>query len=288
MKNIRSEFLLLITAILWGFAFSFQKMGMQYIGPFAFNGVRFFIGGSFLLTLEFIFKGKKRALDFPFPLIRAGLILGSILFFGATFQQVGIIFTTSGKAGFITGLYILIVPIIGLFLGDRFSIKIVIGAVVAAVGLYFLTVSGEFDISKGDVLVFAGTFFWATHILAISHFVKRFNPIKLAISQFFVCSFINIFVSAIFERTTTSQLFGATVPILYGGFIAIGIAYTLQVVAQKKVHHTLAAIIFSLESVFAVVGGYLLLGELLTGRMIFGSILILTGIVVSQLDSKNI
>ncbi len=285
-KELRSSILLLLTAAIWGFAFVAQRIGMDYLGPFTFNAIRFALGSiSLIPVIYFLGNGKKNREQDKISrkrLIVYGMIAGSVLFTGATLQQIGLKYTTAGNAGFITSLYIVIVPILGLFLRQRSNIYIWSGAIVAAVGLYFLSITSDFTIQFGDLLQLIGAFFWASHIIVIGYFVKDANPIKLSSVQFAMCSILSL-VAALFTETIEIQgIVSAAVPILYGGLMSVGIAYTLQVVAQKDAKPSHAAIALSMEAVFAAIGGIILLGESMGIRGYFGAFLMLLGMLLSQ------
>lgn len=303
-----SNALLLVVACIWGFAFVAQKVGNEYIGPFTFNGIRFLLGSISLLPLIFAFsflnkqknkeqKNKEQSNDekvdlkdiekhkSPKYVLTAGLICGAILFTGASLQQIGINYTTAGKAAFVTGMYIVLVPIFGLFIKKRVGLFAAIGAVVAIIGLFFLCIGEEFTISKGDWLQLVGAVFWALHILVIDHFSKKVDALKLSSIQFAVCGILSLIVAVVTETISMSAILQAATPILYGGFCSVGIAYTLQVFAQKNANPSHAAIIMSTESLFAVIGGALLLNEVLLERQILGCALMLAGMLLSQLQS---
>lgn len=277
------------TAIIWGFAFVAQRVGMDYVGPFTFNGLRFAIGSLSLLPLVLISREQRtttlQILPNPGPktILFGGAALGLALFSGASLQQIGLVYTTAGKAGFITGLYVIIVPILGLFWKQQPKIGTWIGAILAAMGLYFLSVTEQFTIETGDLLVLIGAFFWAAHVLIIGWLSPRINPIKLAFSQYVVCSILSLITACIVEMITLSSIFEAAIPILYGGLLSTGVAYTLQIIAQRDSHPAHAAILLSLEAVFAAVGGWLILGEFLSARGLFGCGLMLAGMLLSQL-----
>lgn len=288
-KELRSSILLLLTAAIWGFAFVAQRIGMDYLGPFTFNAIRFALGSiSLIPVIYFLGNGKKNREQDKISrkrLIVYGMIAGSVLFTGATLQQIGLKYTTAGNAGFITSLYIVIVPLLGLFLRQRSNIYIWSGAIVAAVGLYFLSITSDFTIQFGDLLQLIGAFFWASHIIVIGYFVKDANPIKLSSVQFAMCSILSL-VAALFTETIEIQgIVSAAVPILYGGLMSVGIAYTLQVVAQKDAKPSHAAIALSMEAVFAAIGGIILLGESMGIRGYFGAFLMLLGMLLSQGDT---
>jgi len=286
---LKSDLLLLLTGLIWGFAFVAQRIGMDHVGPFAFNGIRFALGSISLIPLILFIKRKSRlesgtpeALH-PIKLILSGGLTGLVLFLGASLQQVGLVYTTAGKAGFITGLYVVIVPILWLFRGRKSDSGTWIGATLAAIGLYLLSVTSSFSIQFGDLLEIIGAFFWASHILLISHFSKKINPIVLSLIQFAFCSILSLITALLFETTSLQGILDAGIPILYGGLGSVGIAYTLQVVAQRNAHPAHAAIILSLESVFAAIGGWLILGEMLSTRSKIGCALMFAGMLFSQL-----
>jgi drug/metabolite transporter (DMT)-like permease len=257
---------------------------MEHLGPYAFNGIRFLLGGFCLLplalrrtTVPLEWKGGR------IPLVKAGLLAGGVLFAAATLQQVGIQYTTAGKAGFITGLYVVLVPMIGLVYGQRTNAGTWLGAVAAAVGLYLLSVTEDFRIEPGDLLELIGAVFWAGHVLILAYLSPRTVPVRLAMVQFFVCGLLSLMVSFATEPLTLAAIVDAAVPIFYGWVCSVGAGYTLQVVVQRKAHPSHAAILLSLESPFAALGGWLLLGEVLSGRALSGCVLMLAGMLVSQL-----
>jgi len=285
---LKSNILLFITAIIWGFAFVAQRAGMEFVGPYTFNAIRFALGGLSLLPL--LILNKKRKFNFQNYsylknkyFIYGGIVAGIILFLGSTFQQIGIVYTTAGKAGFITGLYIIFVPLFGLFLKNKTSAGTWIGAIIAVLGLYFLSVTESFSIGLGDMLVLVSGFFWAAHVLLIGKISPKTDPIQLAFFQFIICSFLSLIAAVISETSTLKNIYDASIPILYAGVCSVGIAYTLQVVAQREAHPAHAAIIMSLEAVFALIGGWLILDEIIPLRGLLGCALMLTGMLVSQL-----
>ena len=282
---LKSDALLLITAIIWGFAFVAQRIGMDHVGPFTFNGIRFALGCAVLVP--FILKNDHsqngRSGNKGRILIWGGGVAGAVLFTGASLQQVGLVYTTAGKAGFITGLYVVIVPMLGLCFGQKTDTGTWLGAILAAVGLYLLSITESFTIAFGDFLELLGAFFWAGHVLIIGWLSPRFDALKLAFIQFAACSVLSLCTAVLFEVITLPGLVKAAVPIFYGGALSVGIAYTLQVVGQKHAHPAHAAILLSLEAVFAAIGGRLLLDEILTMRGFSGCTLMLTGMLLSQL-----
>ncbi|MCG6959448.1 DMT family transporter [bacterium BMS3Abin03] len=290
---MKSNILLLITAIIWGFAFVAQRAGMEYLGPFLFNAIRFVLGSASLIPLLIYNKKRKfkkeKLLSFNNKhYVYGSIIMGIVLFIASAFQQMGIVYTDAGKAGFITGLYIILVPIFGLFVGQSTSKVTWIGAVVAIAGLYFLSVTENFTIDIGDFLVLISAIFWAAQILIVGFLSVRVDSIQLAFTQFLICSLLS-FIAALFtEIINLTDIIDATIPILYAGLCSVGIAYTLQIVAQKTAHPANAAIIMSLESVFAVIGGWLVLSESIPLRGLFGCGLMLLGMIISQLPIKSV
>jgi drug/metabolite transporter (DMT)-like permease len=284
-KTLKAEMLLLLAAIIWGFAFVAQRVGMDHVGPFTYNGVRFMLGALSLLPL--LWLGRRSA---PIvagdwrPILGGGLLAGLILFAGASLQQVGIVYTTAGKAGFITGLYVVIVPLLGLLWGHRTPWSTWIGAALALAGLYLLTLTDDLTLAEGDGLVLIGALFWAAHVLVIGWLSGRhIEPVLLACLQFVVCAVLSLATAAATETVTLAGLWGGAMPILYGGLLSVGVAYTLQVVAQRDAPPAHAAIILSLETVFAALGGWLLLDEILSGRGLLGCALMFAGMLLSQL-----
>lgn len=288
-RRLRSNLLLTLTATIWGFAFVAQRIGMEHVGPFTFNGIRFALGGLSLLPVILLAGRPHRDIDRPVPrsgsklLLTGGILAGAALFAGASLQQVGIIHTTAGKAGFITGLYVVLVPVVGLLWKQRTDAGTWLGALLAATGLYFLSVTEDFTISFGDFLVLLGAFVWAGHVLLIGWFSPKISALRLSFIQFMVCSALSLAAAAAFETVTAAGLAAAAPAILYGGLGSVGIAYTLQVVAQKHAKPAHAAIILCMESPFAALGGWLILDERMTGRALAGCGLMLLGMILSQL-----
>ncbi len=278
-----ADLLLLLVALIWGFGFVAQRVGMDHVGPYTFNGLRFILGACCLLPLVLRRSRQPVLTGQQMSAWKAGLIAGVFLFAGATLQQVGLQYTTAGKAGFITGLYVVFVPIIGLLFGQRTNAGTWIGALLAVVGLYLLSIQGTLHIAFGDLLETIGAFFWACHVLLLGYLSPRTSPVKLAMVQFLVCGFLSLGVAFALETISLAAIVQAGVPIFYGGVISVGAGYTLQVVVQRKAHPANAAIILSLESPFAALGGWLLLNEVLSGRGLAGCILMLAGMLVSQL-----
>jgi drug/metabolite transporter (DMT)-like permease len=275
--------MLWITAAIWGFAFVAQRAGMEFIGPFTFNGIRFLLGSASLIPLIFWIKYKQKdTASKQRNILWGGLLAGTVLFIGASLQQAGMVYTEAGKAGFITGFYVILVPLIGIFIGQHITKLLWTGAFIALAGLYFLTINGPFVLQKGDMLILLSAFFWAIHVQVINKLVDTHAALPLSAFQFAVCGLLSLGTGFIFETITLDSIFQATIPLLYGGFMSVGIAYTMQVVAQQHVHPAYASIILSFETVFAVIGGWLLLNEILSLRNLFGCLLMLVGIVIVQ------
>jgi drug/metabolite transporter (DMT)-like permease len=278
----------LITAAIWGLGFVAQVLGMNYLSPFAFIGIRFLMGAVSLAPLVIFFHYRNWLPASSLRTVCVGsLVLGVILFAAGSLQQVGIVYSNASNAGFITGLYMVIVPILGLALKHRTGLNTWLGCVLALVGLFLLSVKADFTMGYGDTLLLVGAVGWALHILAIDHYAPRAAPLLLSLGQFVVCGCLAMVVSAFIETTTWSQVRAATNVLIYAGVITVGVAYTLQVIAQERADPTHAAIILSLEAVFGAVGGYLFLQEQLSGRELMGCALMLAGMLVSQLSWRD-
>lgn len=285
LRSIKADVLLTITALIWGLAFVAQRVGMEHVGPFLFNGVRFALGAVALLPLAIRSRQTMR----PAPGLSANpwqgcLFAGLVLTFGASLQQIGLQYTTAGNAGFITCLYVILVPLFAALGGKRTPLGTWLGALTAVAGMYLLSVTDAFTINSGDLLELLGAVFWAGHVLVAAWFAPRMNPIHLAVGQYAVCSVLSLVIAAASgESFAPEGLILAAGPILYGGLLSVGVAYTLQLVAQRDANPSHAAIILSLESVFAALGGWFLIGEVLTVRGMIGCALMLAGMLLSEL-----
>ncbi len=288
-KTTRAYILLLLTAFIWGGGFVAQRLGTQQVGPFIFNGFRFLIGGLTLLPIIILRKGQAQESSGN---LKQTLVIGSgaglLLFFGAAFQQSGLVYTTAGKAGFITGLYVIIVPLLGLLWGDKTSSNSWLGAALAVIGLYFLSATDGFAIARGDGLILIGAIFWAIHVQFIANFSSAVDPIQLSFVQTMITALVSFAVGFARESFLIQQVISAGLPILYGGIISIGIAHTLQVIGQRDAKPAQAAIILSLEAVFAVILGWMILSEELTFRFLAGSVLMLSGMLLAQIQPDRI
>ncbi len=291
LTSRNANLLLLLAAVIWGFAFVAQRVGMRYVGPLTFNGVRFALGAVALFPLLMwqrknrpaASEGSDRSL-----VLKGGVVAGLVLFMGATLQQYGVVYTTAGKAGFITGLYVVFVPLLGLLVGQKTGRFVWAGALIAASGLYLLSAKGIVGIDPGDGLVLLSALFWAVHVLVIGRLSRRVAPIRLAVTQFTVVSVLSLIGAVLFETIELATLRAAAIPILYAGLLSVAVAYTLQVVAQRRAQPAHAAIILSFESVFAVFGGWLVLSEGLSVRGLIGCALMLAGILLAQADSERL
>lgn len=291
-KEIESSLVLLLAAAIWGFAFVAQRVGAKYVGSFTFNGIRFALGCISLIPLIIYFskKSKKNSelencgsdKGGNISTIEAGAILGIVLFIASSLQQIGLEETTAGKAAFITGFYIVLVPFMGVFLKHKIHKNTWISAGFAIVGLYLLSITKGFTISKGDLYELIGSIFWAVHILLIDRFTKKIDTLKLSVVQFATCSILSMITALIFEDISIIGIRQALIPILYGGVASVGIAYTLQAFGQKYAKPSRAAIILSMEAVFASIGGIVILGEVMGVKGYLGCMLMLTGMLLSH------
>jgi drug/metabolite transporter (DMT)-like permease len=288
-STLEADGLLLLTAAIWGFAFVAQRSGMAVIGPFAYSAARFALGAASLVPL-LLYLRRRRAPAAARPSrtrrLAGAALAGLVLFAAASFQQVGLVHTTAANAGFITCLYVILVPITGALLGRATRARIWVGALLALAGLYVLSIGDGLTMAWGDLLVLASAFFWTGHILLINRLVARMEALELALGQFVTCAALSLVTAVLVEPRPFAGVGPAAVPILYGGLLSIGVAYTLQVVAQKTAHPAHASIIMSMEALFAGIGGVLILGEPLTGRLVAGGGLMLVGMLISQLGAR--
>ena len=294
---VRNSLLLLLTATIWGVAFVAQSVSMDYIGGFTFNAVRNLIGALALLPVIWGLnktkspeeKARIQTSSDHKTLITGGICCGILLCLASNFQQFGIKYTTVGKAGFITACYIIIVPVIGIFLKKKCSPFIWVAVVLSLCGLYLLCLTpGEgFAIGKGELLVLICAFLFSLHILVIDHFSPLVDGVKMSCIQFLVCGILSGIPALLFESPNLAGIFAAKVPILYAGVMSCGVAYTLQIIGQKNMNPTVASLILSLESCISVLAGWLILGQNLSGREIIGCVLMFGAIILAQLPQKN-
>ena len=288
-KALKADLILLLVAAIWGFAFVAQIKGMDHMGPFFFNATRFALGGFSLWPLYFYQekKAKQNPQQSPFndQLLKIwGPVLGVILFFASSMQQVGLQYTTAGNSGFITGLYIILVPVLGIALGQATRLNTWVGGLVAAAGLYFLTVSHELSLNKGDLITLGSALMYAIHILILSRISRDVHSLRLSMIQFFTCAAMSFVVALALEPISLDAIGKTFIPLLYTGLLSTGVAFTIQIIGQRDAIASHAAIILSLEAVFAVVGGWLILNEQLGLRGLAGCSLMLLGMFVSQLQ----
>ncbi len=294
-KNYRGSLLLFLAAFIWGVAFVAQSVGMDYMGPFTFNGARSLIGGTVLLPLIAYRERKRGPQEEPenpektkaerrVTLI-GGLCCGLALCSASMLQQLGIQYTSVGKAGFITTLYIVIVPILGLFFRKKVRKIVWIGAFLAAIGMYLLCVGGSFRMNRGDVLVFFCAILFSIHILVVDYFSPKADGVKLSCIQFYVSGVLCMAGAFLLETPSWSALLAGIVPLLYAGVMSCGVAYTLQIIGQRDMDPTVASLILSLESVISVLAGWVLLGQSLSPRELAGCALVFTAVILVQLPS---
>ncbi len=283
-----SHLLLVGVAAIWGFAFVAQSTGMEHLGPHSFNAARFLFGALSLAPLWLLMR-RKNPSQIPHgkTLWLGGVVAGTILFAGFSFQQIGLLHTTAGNAGFITGMYIVMVPIVAMLLGQSSSPQTWAGVVLALVGLYSLSIGPDFSINQGDLLELIGALFWTAHVLLIGWLSRKVDAVSLAISQFAVAAVLAIIAAALYETPTLTGYEAALLPLLYAGIASSGIAFTLQIIAQRKVEPSVTALILSTEAVFAVIGGWWLLDETLGAKQFLGCGLMLAGMLVSQWPSRK-
>lgn len=317
-QQIKSSLILLLTATIWGTAFVAQSSGMDYVGGFTFNCTRSIIGGIVLIPCIFLLRklrgteaenmskaeaketsmegkscgGKncghwKAWLEQNKTLIQGGVSCGIILCLATNLQQFGIKYTSVGKAGFITALYIVLVPILGLFLHKKVGKLVWIGLAFAVAGLYFLCLNEKLTIGKGDFLVFLCAAVFACHILVVDHFAPLVDCVAMSCIQFFTVGILSAIPMFLFEEVTWSNLAMGAGPILYAGALSSGVAYTLQMVGQKNLNPTVASMIMSLESVISVLAGLVILKQMLSGRELLGCVLMFVAVILSQLPEKS-
>ena len=277
--------MLLGASFFWGTTFVAQLTGMDDIGPFTYAASRYFLGLLFLIAL-LIYTRKDRAKDRRQGKYSRGFFIGIFtgifLFIASSMQQVSMLYTTAGKAAFITCLYIMLVPLGAKLLGKKILRENWLGALLALIGLYFLAINEAVTVNFGDVILFFSAFFWAAHILIVDRFASKVDVVELSTSQIFITTILSSIVMLIFETPTSAAVQSAAFPIFYGGIMSAGVAFTLQLYGQKYVEPSVAAILMSFESIFGALSGWILLGEEMSGREIFGCLLMLLGIVVTQ------
>ncbi len=287
---LRADLLMLLTAMIWGSAFVAQRLGMDAIGPFLYTGLRFSLATLIVLPLVLLL-GRRQGDKAPEPMNRGllfgGIAMGLALSLGINLQQVGLLFTSVTNSGFITGLYVIVVPLLGLFLGHKTGLGTWLGAGLAVVGMFLLSVGDGFHVASGDWLQLAGACVWGVHVLLVGFFASRHDPLRLALLQFATCALISLVLAISTEQIQLAAILAAGPAILYGGIFGVAVGFTLQVVAQKDAIASHAAIILSLEAVFAAIAGALFLGEALALKGYFGCALMFVGMLVAQLWPKK-
>lgn len=293
-KKLQGTMMLLLTALIWGSSFVAQRAGMEYIGPFTFNGIRSLIGGLVLIPVIFLFSKEKNAelteaekKAGKKTLLLGGILCGIVLFAASSLQQIGMVYTTAGKAGFITALYIVLVPILGVFIRKKVKPIVWLCVILAVAGLYLLCMTDGLSLGRGDLLVLLCAFAFSIHILVIDYFAPRTDGVALSCIQFFVCGILSLFPMFLAETPVWSAILDCWIPILYAGVLSCGVAYTLQILAQKHTDPTVASLLLSLESVFAAIAGAIILHEQLAPRELAGCVLMFAAIIIAQLPSKT-
>ncbi|BBF42253.1 permease of the drug/metabolite transporter superfamily [Lachnospiraceae bacterium KM106-2] len=278
--------ILVLAAFIWGLAFVAQSVGMRYVGAFTFLMARSYLGGCFLIPCIALFSGNKKVKSRK-SLYVGGVLCGTILFAASILQQIGIKYTSVGKSGFLTTLYIILVPILSIVLHKKPSKRVWVAVGVALAGLYLLCMKGSFHLDAGDSLILMSAFCFAIHILLIDYFSPRTDPVRLSCIQFFVCGIFSTGPSLFIESPTVSNLMDAWMPIVYAGVLSSGVAYTLQIIGQKYTDATKASLIMSLESVFSVLGGWVILHQYLSARELLGCVCVFAAIVIVQLPERS-
>ena len=297
--TVKNVCMLVLTAFIWGVAFVAQSVGMNYIKPFTFSCVRSLLGGIVLIPCIWLLdrlnakaggseeKNKPMTKSEKKLLLTGGICCGLALCVASNLQQIGIQYTTVGKAGFITALYIVLVPIFGIFLKKKVGLKIWISVAIAVAGLYLLCITEKLTIGKGDFLVLLCAVVFTIHIMVIDYFSPKVDGVRMSCIQFLVTGILSSVPMFLFEKPDISAIFAAAVPLLYAGVMSCGVAYTLQIVAQKDADPTVASLILSLESVFSVLAGWVVLKQVLSMKEIAGCILMFGAIILAQLPYRK-
>lgn len=287
-REIISTLLLLLTAMIWGAAFVAQSVGADNVGAFTFLASRSWLAGVALLPLVAVMRrraaGSSGSTGDGKTLVAGGLLCGFFLFIASAAQQIGIATTTTAKAGFLTALYVIIVPILSIVIRKKVPLRVWISALIAVTGLYLLCMKGRFSLEAGDAMELLCAFLFACHIMLIDHFSPKTDGVTMSCIQFFACALFSTFCALLFEHPQWWQVRAALLPILYAGIFSSGVGYTLQIISQKNLHPTVASITMSLESVFSAVFGWILLHQALNGREILGCLLMFSAIILAQLS----
>lgn len=294
--KVRNSCLLFLTACIWGSSFVAQSVGMDYIGPYTFNCLRFLIGGLVLLPVIFFSRHRKkdqkdRSKDRTLQkkeMLCGGIVCGVVLCIASTLQQIGIIYTTAGKAGFLTAMYIVLVPVLGLFLKRKAGLQLWISVGLALIGLYLLCMKGAFSLNGGDVLLILCAVGFSVHIMVVDYFSPKLDGMILSCIQFLVAGLISGIGMLLSEQFDWHMVLLAAKPILYSGVLSCGVGYTLQVIAQKGLNPTVASLLMSLESVVSVIAGFLVLHEVLSGRELLGCVFMFAAVILAQIPVKRL
>lgn len=295
MKNkILASLALFLTALIWGLSFVAQRAGMEYVGPFTFNAVRSFLGGLSLIPVILWVKiakpdtrTERRKHYQHVNLARAGIGCGLALFTALSIQQYCMQFVGAGKAGFLTALYIVIVPAISVLQGEKLTKSMIISVMLSVIGLYLLCFKAGVGFDIYDLFILISAFFYGVHILVVGYYSKRVNFIKASCLQFFVVGILSAILMLIFETPTLNAILACKIPILYAGILTCGVAYTLQIFGQRYTPPVVASLIMCLESVFAVLGGCLILGEILSLKEIIGCVFMISAVILSNLNFEK-
>jgi drug/metabolite transporter (DMT)-like permease len=290
--KLKNAIILFITALIWGVAFVAQSVGMDYVQPFTFNAVRSLIGGIVLIPCIFVLKrfqasDTEEKQEDKKTLWIGGICCGVALCIASNLQQIGIQYTSVGKAGFITALYIILVPILSIFLKKKAGIKVWTSVFIAVVGLYLLCMTEELRLSQGDFLILLCALAFSIHILIIDYFSPKVDGVKMSCIQFLICGLISLICMFVTEQPQLSSILAAWQPILYAGILSCGVAYTLQIIGQKGMNPTISSLILSLESVISVLAGWLILNQQLSRREFIGCVLMFLAIILAQLPDKS-
>jgi len=293
-QQIKSSLILLLTATIWGVAFVAQSVGMEYIGPFTFNAIRCVLGGLVLIPVILVLKKKKETgaenqeKEDKKTLWAGGIACGVILCIASNLQQFGIMEASVGKSGFFTALYIVMIPVIGIFIGKRPEIKLWFCVALAVVGMYLLCMKdGSFTIERADIMLLLCALAFSFHILVVDYFSPKVDGVKMSCIQFFVCGVLSAVGMLFTETPDISNIQAAWLPLLYAGLLSCGVGYTLQIVGQKGINPVIASLIMSLESVISALAGWEILGQVLSPKEILGCVLMFVAIIITQIPIGN-
>lgn len=293
-QQIKSSLILLLTATIWGVAFVAQSVGMEYIGPFTFNAIRCVLGGMVLIPVILVLKKKKETgaenqeKEDKKTLWMGGIACGVILCIASNLQQFGIMEASVGKSGFFTALYIVMIPVIGIFIGKRPGIKLWFCVALAVVGMYLLCMKdGSFTIERADIMLLLCALAFSFHILVVDYFSPKVDGVKMSCIQFFVCGVLSAVGMLFTETPDISNIQAAWLPLLYAGLLSCGVGYTLQIVGQKGINPVIASLIMSLESVISALAGWVILGQVLSPKEILGCVLMFAAIIITQIPIGN-